>query len=189
MDIAWIAQFAASDYLEPLDSYLKENKLELEAFFSRVLNLADKYNGKLIALPVYVDGGPLYYRKDLLKKYGYSKAPTTGEELLNCSLRIQEGERKSNPNFYGFLWQGAQYEGLICNFLEFAGSNQGGIVIADGKILLNSKENRQALQFMYDLIHKHKVSPPNTFTEMKEEEVRIFFQQGNALFERNCPYA
>jgi len=42
---------------------------------------------------------------------------------------------------------------------------------------------------MHDLIHRFKISPPNTFTEMKEEEVRLFFQTGNALFERNWPYA
>lgn len=189
MDVAWIAQFAASGWLEPFDSYVKEDNLNLEVFFSKVVNLADKYNGELIALPVYVDGGLLYYRKDLLKKYGYDKPPQTWEELLKYSLKIQENERKFNPNFYGFVWQAAQYEGLICNFLEFAGSNNGGVVITNGKILLNSPQNRQALQFMCDLIHKYKISPPNTFTEMKEEEVRIFFQQGNALFERNWPYA
>jgi len=189
MDVAWIAQFAASGWVEPLDSYIKEDNLNLEVFFSKVVNLADKYNDKLIALPVYVDGGLLYYRKDLLKKYGYDRPPQTWKELLDYSLKIQENERKSNPNFYSFVWQGAQYEGLICNFLEFAGSNNGGVVIANGKTLLNSPQNRQALQFMCDLIHKYKISPPNTFTEMKEEEVRIFFQQGNALFERNWPYA
>jgi multiple sugar transport system substrate-binding protein len=42
---------------------------------------------------------------------------------------------------------------------------------------------------MRDLITSHKVSPPNTYTEMKEEEVRSLFQAGNALFERNWPYA
>jgi len=184
MDVVWIAQFAASDWLEPLDRY----NIQLEPFFSAVVNLADKYKDKLIALPVYVDGGLLYYREDLLKKYGYSRAPQTWEDLLNISLKIQEEERKSKPEFYGFIWQGAQYEGLICNFLEFAGPD-AGIIIDDRKITLNSEKNRRALQFMYDLIHKYNVSPKNTFTEMKEEEVRLLFQQGNALFERNWPYA
>ena len=52
MDVAWIAQFAASGWLEPLDSYVKEDNLNLEVFCSRVVNLADKYNGEPIALPV-----------------------------------------------------------------------------------------------------------------------------------------
>ncbi|HCJ66559.1 MAG TPA: transcriptional antiterminator, partial [Elusimicrobia bacterium] len=127
--------------------------------------------------------------KDLLKKYGYTKSPSTWQELVDYCLRVQGDVRKYNPDFYGFVWQGAQYEGLVCNFLEFTGSNNGGIIFEDGKILLNLSENVEAARFMCDLIHKYKISPANTFTEMREEEVRIFFQQGNALFERNWPYA
>ena len=189
MDVAWIAQFAESDWLEPLDNYTEKDRLDSEVFFSKVVNLVDSYRGSLIALPVYVDGGLLYYRKDLLKKYGYTKPPQTWDELVDYSLKVQQDIRKTNPNFYGFVWQGAQYEGLICNFLEFAASNGGGIIFQDSKILLNLPENIRAARFMHDLIHNYKISPPNTFTEMKEEEVRIFFQQGNALFERNWPYA
>ncbi|MDH5186193.1 MAG: ABC transporter substrate-binding protein [candidate division WOR-3 bacterium] len=189
MDVGWIGQFAASNWLESLDPYVEKGMLNPEDFFSRVVNLADRYQGKLIALPIYVDAGLLYYRKDLLTKYGYQKPPQTWNELVDYSLPIQKAMRKNNNNFYGFVWQGAQYEGLICNFIEFAGSNNGGIVVQDEEISLNSPENIKATQFMYDLIHKYKVSPPNTFTEMKEEEVRIFFQQGNALFARNWPYA
>jgi multiple sugar transport system substrate-binding protein len=42
---------------------------------------------------------------------------------------------------------------------------------------------------MQDLIQNYKISPENTYTEMKEEEVRREFQKGNALFERNWTYA
>lgn len=188
MDVAWIAQFAFSDWLEPLSNYAQGERIA-EPFFKKIVELADKYRGDLIALPVYVDGGLLYYRKDLLHQYGYEKPPQNWDELLAYSLKIQREMRKTNPQFYGFVWQGAQYEGLVCNFLEFAVSNGGGIVIKDGRILLNTSENREASQFMYDLIHSHRISPPHTFTEMKEEEVRTYFQQGNALFERNWPYA
>jgi len=189
MDVAWIAQFSASEWLEPLDDYIKKEKINLDAFFNKVVNLVDRYRGKVIALPVYIDAGVLYYRKDLLRKYGYSEPPETWGELVNCALKIQKSMRKTNPNFYGFLWQGAQYEGLVCNWLEFAASNGGGIIFKDGKIGLNLHSNIEALQFMYDLIHTYKISPPNTFTEMKEEEVRMSFQKGDALFERNWPYA
>ena len=189
MDVAWLAQFAASDWLEPLDRHVQAKQLNLDVFFQKVLDLADRYQGQLIALPVYVDGGLLYYRQDLLNKYGFGKPPETWKELLRYSLVIQRGERETNPSFYGFVWQGAQYEGLICNWLEYVGSNTGGAALKGQRLALETAANVEATQFMYDLIHTHHISPPNTYTEMKEEEVRAFFQQGNALFERNWPYA
>ncbi|MDI6850926.1 MAG: ABC transporter substrate-binding protein [bacterium] len=190
MDVAWIGQFASSDWLYDLKPWVESRSLDIEKFFQRVVNLADMHEGKLIALPVYVDGGLLYYRKDLLEKYGYKNPPETWIELIKVSQRVQAQERGiSNPDFWGFVWQGAQYEGLICTFLEFAVSNNGGIVISKDTVIVNSQENVSALAFMSALIHSYNISPPNTYTEMKEEEVRIFFQQGNALFERNWPYA
>jgi|Deesub1362B_J571_1020462.scaffolds.fasta_scaffold00353_27 multiple sugar transport system substrate-binding protein len=188
MDVAWLGQFIASDWLEPLDSYVERDNYDLSVFFQSVVNLADKQNGKLYALPVYIDAGLLYYRKDLLQKYGYDKPPETWQELVEMAQKIQKEERKSNPNFWGFVWQGKQYEGLVCDFVEYVYSN-GGYLMKDGKPTLNLPQNVEALQFMVDLIHKYKISPPNTYTEMTEEPVRLTFQQGNALFERNWPYA
>jgi len=189
MDVVWIPQLAASGWLEPLDGYAAKSRVDLAVFFPNILRLADTYRDTLVALPVYVDGGLLYYRKDLLDRFGFSGPPETWDQLVEVSLEVQTAMRKINPNFYGFVWQGAQYEGLICNFLEFAGSNGGGVSFEGTDILLNTPENRIASEFMVDLIHRYHVSPPSTFTEMKEEEVRLAFQHGNALFERNWPYA
>jgi multiple sugar transport system substrate-binding protein len=127
MDVAWLGQFAASGWLEPLDEYIRKSDIEVSGFFRNVVDGADRFNGQLMALPVYVDGGLLYYRKDLLSRYGYSRPPQTWNELEKIAGHVQEKERKTNPNFYGFVWQGAQYEGLICNFIEYAASNNGGI--------------------------------------------------------------
>lgn len=189
MDVAWLAQFAASDWLEPLDAYLESSDLNLQLFFRPVLQHADRYEGKLVALPVYVDGGLLYYRKDLLDKYKIERPPQTWQRLVEQAQKVQSEVRKTNPDFFGFVWQGAQYEGLMCTWLEFASSNNGGIELRDREITLCTGQNIQATEFMRDLIDKYQVSPPNTYTEMKEEQVRMFFQQGNALFERNWPYA
>jgi len=189
MDVVWIAQFAASGWLEPLDLYYKDTHMEDHLFFEKVVRLADRYMGNLVALPVYIDAGLLYYRKDLLKQYGYRRPPETWSELVTWSVHVQEDMRKINPNFYGFIWQGAQYEGLICNFLEFIGSNNGGIIMQEGRIRLKTPENIEGTRFMHDLIHQYAISPVNTFTEMKEEESRLFFHQEMALFLRNWPYA
>jgi multiple sugar transport system substrate-binding protein len=141
-----------------------------------------------MALPVYLDGGVLYYRRDLLERFRLPGPPRTWNELLSQSLTVQDEMRKTNPQFFGFVWQGAQYEGLICNFMEFSGSG-GGFIRQDNGLRLDAVANRKALVFMRDLIWRHRISPPSTYTEMKEEEVRLYFQAGNALFERNWPYA
>lgn len=189
MDVAWLAQFAASRWLAPLaPSLAKGGCGDRSVFFPHILALADTYEGDLVALPVFLDGGLLYYRADLLRKYGFGGPPGTLNELLRVARIVQEGERRANPGFFAFVWQGAQYEGLICNFLEFAGKD-GLFTVKDGTVSVDTPENREALRFMRDLIHRYGVSPPNTYTEMKEEEVRRFFQGGNALFERNWPYA
>jgi multiple sugar transport system substrate-binding protein len=188
MDIAWIAQFAASGWLEDLNKFIKKEKYDLGNFWQNVINSADTYNGKLVALPVYIDAGVLYYRKDILEKYGVKKVPTNWDDFINISIKIQSEERKKNNKFYAFVWQGAQYEGLICNFLEFA-SSKGGILLSGERLVVNTEYNLKAVNLMRDLIHRYKISPPNTYTDMKEEEVRLYFQSGNALFERNWPYA
>jgi multiple sugar transport system substrate-binding protein len=189
MDIIWIGQFAASDWLEPLDPLIIRDGFDLDPFFGGIIEFADMYEGQTVAMPVYIDAGLLYFRKDLLVEYGYEGPPDTWAELVEMSLEVQAGERIENPGFWGYLWQGAQYEGLVCTFLEFAASNGGLLVDPDGRLVIDREENVEALRFMRGLISDHGISPPNTYTEMKEEEVRSTFQSGNALFERNWPYA
>ena len=183
MDVAWMGLFIASNWLAPL-----EGGMDAAPFFQRVIRLVDRHHGHLMALPVYLDGGILYYRRDLLEKFQLPGPPRTWNELLSHALIVQNEMRKTNPRFFGFVWQGAQYEGLICNFMEFSGS-RGGFIRQGNGLALDAVANRRALVFMRDLIWRHHVSPPSTYTEMKEEEVRLYFQAGNALYERNWPYA
>lgn len=190
MDIAWIGHFAASGWLYELNDSIREDKYDLSHFWKNILDSADTYNGKLVALPVYIDAGLLYYRKDLFKKYSVSKLPETWDEFIKISELIQSKEKENNKKFFAFVWQGSQYEGLICDFMEFATGKDGGIILDEsGNIHVNTETNVKAVIFMRDLIHEYKFSPPNTYTDMKEEEVRRYFQSGNALFERNWPYA
>ena len=182
MDVAWLGLFAASNWLTPL------KQADRSAFFSQILNLVDIHDGRLLALPVYLDAGLLYYRKDLLERFAIAQPPETWQELVEQATRVQEEMRKSDADFYGFVWQGRQYEGLIPNFQEFAGA-QGGFVVNNSRIVLDQPQNRTALRFMRDLIWKYKISPPFTYTEMQEEETRLLFQTGGALFARNWPYA
>ncbi|GAB4388240.1 MAG: ABC transporter substrate-binding protein [Thermodesulfovibrionales bacterium] len=179
MDVIWVQGFARSGWLRDLSGLLPEG--ERGEFFPGPME-AVTFEGRVYAVPWYIDAGVLYYRKDLLEKHGFSP-PATWGELVEVSRAVTEKE----PGIYGFIWQGKQYEGLVCNALEFMWGNGGG-VLRDGRVVLDSPQNREALRFMRDLIVKHRVSPGLVTTAM-EEPTRHIFGNGKALFMRNWPYA
>jgi multiple sugar transport system substrate-binding protein len=179
MDVIWVPEFARAGWLRELNHLMPEE--EREDFFSGPLN-AVTYNERVYAIPWYIDAGLLYYRKDLLEKYGFTP-PETWDDLVKISQYII----KKEADIYGFLWQGKQYEGLVCNVLEFFWSN-GGDILKDGEVVIYSSENIHALQFMRDLIVKYKVTPSLVTTAI-EEPTRHIFGNGRALFMRNWPYA
>src|SRR5438552_1879934 len=83
---------------------------------------------KLLAMPWFTDAGLLYYRKDLLEKYG-EKVPATWEEMSATAQKIQDGERKAgNKEMQGYVFQGKSYEGLTCDALEWVSSYKGGSI-------------------------------------------------------------
>ncbi|MCQ2005951.1 ABC transporter substrate-binding protein [Rhizobium sp. NRK18] len=144
-------------------------------------------DGKLVALPIFTDAPALFYRKDLLEKYGMD-VPKTWEELTETAKKIQDGERAAgNKDMWGYVWQGNAYEGLTCDALEWVKSFGGGqIVEPDGTISINNPKAVAALELA-------KTWPGNISPEgvlaYQEEESRGVWQTGNAVFMRNWPYA
>jgi len=145
-------------------------------------------DGKLIGIPWFTDAGMLYYRTDLLEKYGYDTPPANWQELQEMAQTIQDGERaEGNQDFWGFVWQGNAYEGLTCDALEWVDSNGGGdIVSADKVITINNPAAIQAVDQAAGWVGT--ISPPGV-TGFGEEDARGVWQAGNAAFMRNWPYA
>src|SRR5260370_18750033 len=80
-------------------------------------------------MPCFSDFGMLYYRTDLLQKYGFAKPPLTWDELAMQAQKILDGEKAANPTFAGFVFQGKAYEGLTCDALEWIASSGGGTIV------------------------------------------------------------
>jgi multiple sugar transport system substrate-binding protein len=132
---------------------------------------------KTFAVPWYVDVGVLYYRTDLVPQ-----APRTFAELIEYAKKaVASGAVRA-----GYVWQGRQYEGVVCNGYE-AIWGHGGTTMKDGRVLLDTPEARAGLEYLKSLLDQ-RVSPASV-TSMAEEEARRVFQEGNAAFMRNWPYA
>ena len=106
MDVVNPPQYAAAGWAEPLDGYFESPEAEqgfLEPFLDSVVE-ANTVDGQLYGIPGWTDAQFLYYRQDLLDKYGF-EPPRTWEELKTQALAIMEGE--GDPNLQGFNYQGA----------------------------------------------------------------------------------
>ena len=179
IDVVWPGAFAP--YLVDLKPKLgKQSKIHAPGIVA-----ADTVGGKLVAMPWFGDFGLLYYRTDLLKKYGYSKPPTTWNQLFAMAKKIQTGEQKSNPSFYGFVFQGNAYEGLTCNALEWIASAGGGHYIDNGKASINNPRAQTILDGMRAQIGK---ITPRGVTSYQEDQTEHAFDNGDAAFARNWPY-
>jgi len=181
IDVIWPSAFA--DHLVDLSDQVPAEDLG-QHFESLVAN--DTVDGRLVALPWFTDAGILYYRSDLLSKYGLA-VPQTWSELADAALLIQEGERPANAQFWGLVFEGQAYEGLTCNALEWIAANDGGrIVDNEGNVTVNNPAAALALARAAGWVGT--VAPPRV-TQFVEEDARITFQLGNAAFMRNWPYA
>ncbi len=161
-------------------------KQVLASHFASVVD-NNMIDGRLAGMPWFVDVGLLYYRKDLLEKYGES-IPETWQQLTEIARRIQDAERRAgNPRMWGGVFQARAYEGLTCNGLEWVYSHGGGSLIeSDGHISINNPRTVTALQLARSWVGT--VAPTGVLS-YSEEEARGVFQSGNAVFMRNWGYA
>lgn len=92
------------------------------------------------------------------------------------------------PTLRGYSAQFKQYEGLVCNMLEFVVSNNGTLVREDPPTsTLATPETLTALRFLRERVMGKIVS--RSVLTYQEPESLAAFVQGNAVFHRNWPYA
>lgn len=176
LDVVWTAEFAANRWVVELP----QDQFELDKFLEPAVNTA-KYRDKLYAVPVYSDGGMLYYRKDLLDAAGV-QPPKTWDELQAACTKVLA----TNPGLSCYAGQFEKYEGLTVNFAEAVGSAGGAILDKDGKPAVNSAEAKAGLATLVDGF-KSGMIPQKAIT-YKEEDGRRAFQAGELLFHRQWPY-
>jgi multiple sugar transport system substrate-binding protein len=174
MDVIWTAKFAEAGWLMPLDEWYTP---QMQEEFLPGAVAAGQYQGTSYRVPVRGDVGMLYYRKDLVPR-----PPRTWEEF---ELICRQAPR--SPDQSCIVFQGMQYEGLVCDFLEYLWGAGGEVIDAEGEVVLDSPSAREALRFMRRLIDEGWA--PKAVLTFQEQHSLSVFAEGKALFMRNWPYA
>jgi multiple sugar transport system substrate-binding protein len=182
MDVIWPAEFAAAGWALPLDAFFPA--VERQSFLEAPI-LANSYDGRIYGVPVFVDAGMLYYRKDLLEKYDL-RPPRTWPDLVRQAKHVLAQER--DPYLTGYSAQFKQYEGLVCNMMEFIMSNGAALWNEDTlQSTLNEAKAKEAVRFVRDQIIS-AISHRGVLAYQEPESLALF-TQGRAIFHRNWPYA
>ena len=153
-DILWIddfmtATFGTAGWLEPLESRLPKG---LPATATPALVQTSTYNGHLYRMPGIADDVLFFYRKDLFDKAGLG-APRTWQDLVKAGKALTKGGRYG----LGFAGKNGNTElfNELCYWMGQAGASP---------LHLKTPGARTALQFIYDMLHTHKILPPETVT-------------------------
>lgn len=180
VDLIWVQRFAK--WSEPLEKYFSKEEKE------RILDSALEscyYNGELVAVPLDLVQGVMYYREDLLMKL------KNGDEIIrkiqnNITwknfIKLKDEIGINNP-FY--IFPAADYEGLICSYMELVMSLKPDYFEERGFNLI-SPESEKSLQLLVDLVNKYKVTPAavTNFTEIPSYK---YFIKNDGIFIRGWP--
>jgi multiple sugar transport system substrate-binding protein len=174
MDVIWPAEFAARQWTLPINDRWPSS--QRKNYLASPID-ACTFDGRIWAVPYRTDAGLIYYRSDLV-----ATPPSSWEEMSQIARQKQSATRA------GYVWQGARYEGLLCNFVEVLYSYGGSVLDpADPhKVTINSPQAHQALDTMVSWIG---TISPESVTTFKEEEARLQWENDRAIFMRNWPYA
>jgi len=182
MDVVWPAEFAAAGWALPVDQFFPPTA---QSGFLDAPVKANTYAGHIYGIPMFVDAGMLYYRKDLLAKYQL-RPPDTWPELVRQAQFIISQER--DPYLTGYSAQFKQYEGLVCNMMEFILSNGGALWDEQRlKSAVHTAQAMEAVRFVRDDIVR--LIANRGILAYQESESLALFTQGRAVFHRNWPYA
>lgn len=178
-DVIWPAQFAARGWIVDLS----ERFTEADAFLPGPME-AMTYEGGVYGVPWYTDAGLLYYRKDLLEKSGFSEPPKTWQELKEQAQKVQQDSDVGA----GFVFQGAEYEGGVCDGLEYIWTHGGDVLDPSGpnRVVIDSRQSIAGLATERSMIEDGVA--PQAVTTYKEDASAGAFLRGEAVFLRNWPY-
>lgn len=139
-----LKQLAANELILPFE--LTDE--ELGTYEDSVLSTV-QFDGKTWGLPRAFSTKALYWNKDLFEQAGLDMpdGPQTFEDVVTAAKAITE-----NTDAQGIGIAAASFDNTMHQFLNWMYSNGGAVLDADGKVVFDSPEVIETLQFFKDLV-------------------------------------
>jgi multiple sugar transport system substrate-binding protein len=179
-DVIWPAQFAARGWISDLSDLFTPDLRE--PYLPATVD-SNTYEGAVYGVPWFTDAGMFYYREDLLEQSGFSEPPKTWDALKEMSEKV----RRDAGTRYGFVFQGADYEGGVVNGLEFIWNSGGGVLDPHDLdvVTVAAPEAVAGLRTARGMVTEGVA--PGAVPSYKEYESYTVFLNGDAVFMRNWP--
>ncbi len=158
IDEVWITDFAHARFLTPLDD-LDPDWIanEYRADFVSAFVDQREYGGKIYAVPEEINVGGLWLSRDLMARAGSSTPPTTWDELLTLASTMQSLLPSGR---HAFMAPGGYAAGETATYtLTTVLASNGGAIIADGAVRLDSAAVVEALRLYRTFVESGVMSP------------------------------
>jgi multiple sugar transport system substrate-binding protein len=144
----WVAELATLGALEPLDARVAASPEVSRADFFEGALAANEIDGKLVALPWYVDTRLLFYRRDMLERAGERLAPSSWRQWDQAMRRVRETTAADGTHPFAIFLPIDEWQTPVIFVLQ-----QGGSLLRDGDTRGNfrSAEVRRAFAFYASL--------------------------------------
>lgn len=159
MPIEGVSSLATRDVLIPLDDIVAADAGAKELMADIEPNLVDglRWDGRLYFFPDEWNNVVLFYNQDMFNAAGLPppSADWSWDDFLAAARALTRRDASGNVSQWGYFVPGANFV-LASWFL----TNGTDTLTADWKQSnVRDPKYRESLQFLYDLIHKDKVSP------------------------------
>ncbi|HZK32152.1 MAG TPA: ABC transporter substrate-binding protein, partial [Corynebacterium sp.] len=171
LDVIWTADFAANQYLAPLEGDLA---VDTGGLLEATVESAT-YNGTLYALPQNTNGQLLFRNTEVI-----AEEPGNWEELVASCEAAEAAEVDC------LTLQLSQYEGLTVNTVGFMEGWGGAVLDEDGAVTVDSAESQAGLKALVDAYAEGVISADSTAAT--EEETNLAFVEGRTAYAINWPY-
>jgi multiple sugar transport system substrate-binding protein len=179
-----IQTFAAGNFLAPLDSIIKDDKIDTDQLIPGLVDVG-KVAGKQMTLPIGTDTRALFYNPALLKSKGIDKPPATWEELL-ADVKLFAGGDVYGYGFPSDTDYALTYE-TVGPYMKGA---DGEILKSDGKtskaVAADSDGTLAAVKLIQDIVKTGAV-PPGT-DNMTGDTLGQLFAQNKLAFMLGGPW-